>query len=537
MRPMKALTDRHIPIWAFLLTIAVSCALLLALPGQTITTRYLADLFVILDGAYRVTSGLVPSHDFHTPLGPLVYYLPAAGYLLSGSLGSAMPTAMALVTLALSLPMIHVLGSRLHPLIAILFGAFLVLVLAVPINLGESITALTFAKFYNRIGWAALGILLVMYVRPVQPSTRQEALDALCSAALTLVMLYTKLTYGIVAMTFLVFMLTDRTQRRWAFASLAFVIVTCSAIEAVWQSSFLYLRDIHMALDVGGRLRGTWGQIAEHISGNLADYVLLLLLSAFALRRSHSFRDGLFYLFCAVTGFLIINQNFQAWGILTIHAASAVAVETILRQERAAAADAGGMQGSISAGAKLLFLALVLPTIVHCTAALGLHTISASIRAGEDINLSHLDNVRLANLWSWSDFDTANLYITSIRDGAEVLSETGQQNGGIFALDLANPYPMILGAAPPKGDMPWLQWDRTLNASFFIPAASLLEHVNVVMEPKPADSSSLPAGLKILYGPYIESHFELLRETDHWKVYRRRGEPAPEAAMRDAEPS
>ena len=165
---MEASSERRMPVRAFLLVIAASCALLLALPGQTVTTRYLNDLLLILDGAYRVTSGQIPGYDFHTPLGPLTYYIPAAGYILSGTLGGAMPAAMALVTLILSLPMIHVLGSRLHPVLTLLFGAFLLLILAVPINLGEGITSLTFAKFYNRIGWAAFGILLIMYLRPIQ---------------------------------------------------------------------------------------------------------------------------------------------------------------------------------------------------------------------------------------------------------------------------------------------------------------------------------------------------------------------------------
>ena len=71
--------------------------------------------------------------------------------------------------------MAHVLGSRLHPFIAIPYGVFLLLILAVPINLGESVTALSFAKFYNRIGWAALGVLLVMYLRPSSIDRRQDA--------------------------------------------------------------------------------------------------------------------------------------------------------------------------------------------------------------------------------------------------------------------------------------------------------------------------------------------------------------------------
>src|SRR3712207_3518150 len=172
-----------------LLCAAAAFGLLLALPGQTVTTAYLNDLFIFLDGAHRIASGQVPNRDFHTPLGPLNFYLPAMGYWLSGNLGGAMPTGMALLVLGFAPVTAHVLTSRLRPVIAFPFGAFVILILAVPMNLGESIAALSFAMFYNRIGWAALAILLVMYLRPEQAHPRQEVLNALCAALLTLVML------------------------------------------------------------------------------------------------------------------------------------------------------------------------------------------------------------------------------------------------------------------------------------------------------------------------------------------------------------
>src|SRR5215218_7316973 len=77
----------RVPVATVILATALIFALLLALPGRTVTTAYVNDLFIFLDGAHRVMSGQVPNRDFHTALGPLVYYLPAAGLLLSGHLG------------------------------------------------------------------------------------------------------------------------------------------------------------------------------------------------------------------------------------------------------------------------------------------------------------------------------------------------------------------------------------------------------------------------------------------------------------------
>src|SRR5215217_2878430 len=156
-----------------LLALGAVCALLLAVPGETVTTNYLNDLFLFLDGVHRIAEGQVPNRDFHTALGPLVYYAPALGYWLSGNLGGAMPVGMALIVIALAPAAAHILSSRLRPAIALPLAAFVILIAAVPINLGESIGALSFAMFYNRIGWSALTLLLVLYLRPSKPSRYQ----------------------------------------------------------------------------------------------------------------------------------------------------------------------------------------------------------------------------------------------------------------------------------------------------------------------------------------------------------------------------
>jgi hypothetical protein len=171
-------------VGAMVLIEAALLALVLALPGQTVTTRYLGDLFVALDGAHRVLAGQVPSRDFHTPLGPLATYIPAAGYWISGTLGGAMPVGMALIVAVLAPAMAHVFASRLHPIVALPLAAFLLLILAVPMNLGESVTSVSHAKFYNRVGWSALATLLVMYLRTHPEEERREWADVAAAAVL-----------------------------------------------------------------------------------------------------------------------------------------------------------------------------------------------------------------------------------------------------------------------------------------------------------------------------------------------------------------
>jgi hypothetical protein len=477
---MMAPSGRQMPwVSGTLLCAAAVFGLLLALPGQTITTAYLNDLFIFLDGAHRIASGQVPNRDFHTALGPLAFYVPALGYWISGSMGGAMPTAMAVITIALALPMIHILGSRLQPVVAIPYGLFLLLIVAVPMNLGESIASLSFAMFYNRIGWAALSTLLVMYLEPKQTHGRQELLDALCAAVLILSMLYTKVTYGLVALAFVAFMLFDIRQRRWVLWALGLMLLSALLIEAVWQSSLAHLEDLALA----GRVSGTRGIVDLSLAflRHLADYVLLAIFAILVLWRTRSLRDLLFFGICAGPGLIIQSQNSQPWGIITVFTGAAVATELLLRS---CPLDDQKDSGVLAQGAPLLLLAFLLPTGLHCFMALGVHSIAATARMGEPFGLPRFGELRLTTLWMPGDRGFMTDYLMSTQEGARLLSELPVKPKNISVLDFANPFSAGLNLPPSHGDYAWLHWGRNINDIHHLPPERLLGEVDVLMVPK-----------------------------------------------------
>lgn len=494
-----------------LLIAAAAFGLLLALPGQTITTAYLNDLFIFLDGAHRIASGQVPNRDFHTALGPLSFYVPALGYWISGSMGGAMPAAMAAMTVGLALPMIHILGSRLQPVVAIPYGLFLLLIVAVPTNLGESIASLSFAMFYNRLGWAALSLLLVMYLQPEKQHGRQYLLDALCGALLALAMLYTKVTYGLVALAFLGFMLFDDRQRRWVLWAFGLIVLSAVLIEAVWQSSLSHLEDLALA----GRVSGTRGVVDLSLAflRNLTDYVLLAIFAGLVLWQTRSLRDLLFFGICAGPGLIIQSQNAQPWGIITLFAGAAVGTEILLRSRRLSG------HGILAQGAPLLLIAFLLPTSLHCFMALGVHSIAATIRTGEPFGLPRFGELRLTTLWLPGDRTFMTDYLVSIREGAQLLSQLPVKPENVSVLDFANPFTAGLGLPPSRGDYAWLHWGRNINDVHHLPPEHLLGSVDVLMVPK-AGINGIP--LRNLYGDYIREAFDPIRYSDLWTVYKRR---------------
>ncbi|MBB3017266.1 hypothetical protein FHR70_000306 [Microvirga lupini] len=506
---------------ALVIAVAAICALLLALPGQTVTTRYVNDLFIFLDGVHRVSEGQVPNRDFHTALGPLVYYVPALGYWISGHMGGAMPVGMALLVMMMALAAAHIVSSRLRPAIALPLSIFLILVAAVPINLGESIAGLSFGMFYNRVGWAALGFLLVLYLRPIHRRSFQSALDAVCAASLTLLMLYMKLSYGLVALGFLILMLLDLQQRRWALAALGMILSGGLLVESFWGATEAHINDLLVAGGVSGSFKSL-DELISLILRNLADYTIFILFAALALWRTRSIRDFLFYGFCAGSGFMLIMQNFQVSGIVTLVGGAAVAAELLARS---APSWASRRAPALAAGTQLLFFAFVLPGSIHHAATLGLHAALASTSQGQAVPLPKFDRVRLVQLWTEDNYPVFSRYLESLGDGARALSALGEKAGRVHVLDFVGPFSAGLGLAPPRGDTTWHHWGRTINEHHHLPPETLFQDVRVVMAPKWPVEFTTAEGLRQIYAAYLSDHYDLAEETKDWKVYVLR-EPA-----------
>ncbi|MCJ8518799.1 hypothetical protein ABID21_001688 [Pseudorhizobium tarimense] len=479
------------------------------------TTKYVNDLFIFLDGAHRIWSGQIPNVDFHSSLGPLAFYIPAAGYGISGTLGGAMPAGMALVVLLLAIIASEVIGSRMRMLIGLPLAVFLLLIAAVPVNPGEWIGELSFAMFYNRIGWAGLGLLLVMYLprRPDQP--RRQIIDAVCAAVLSLLMLYTKITYGLMAMAFLSFLLLDRRQLLWSAMALALVIFAVMFVELLWKGSLSHLEDLRLASSVSGE-PPTLRVMADVILKNLADIAVFAIFAGILLLLEGRLRNILFVGFCVASGLLIIEQNFQIAGILTLGAGAAVIAELLLRSQ------ALPHQRPWPRGLPLLLGALLLPATASNAISLALHSVNAVTDRGERMALPAFHGIRLVSMWSQGQYDFFRRYNASIADGAAALQTLDTPMARVVVLDFVNPFSAGLSLDPPTNDSPWYHWGRTLDRDHFPDPNEIFADAEIILEPKSPIEIYTARGMREVYGDYIRRHFLQIMQTDYWTIYRRR---------------
>ena len=493
---------------AYIGLFALLLALLLAVPARTITTAYVNDLLLFLDGANRIAFGQVPNRDFHTALGPLVYYLPALGLWLSGRMGGALPVGLGLLIVGLTPIFMHVLASRLHGVLALPFAAFLLLILAVPANLGDDLSSISFAMYYNRIGWVALALLAVMYLLPRSGVKAQWWQDAASAAVLVLVALYTKITYAPSAFALLLLFALRSQHRRWAGAALGMVGCGMLLVELVWRGSYAYVQDLLDTARVSGER--DLKVLVYAALNNWSDLLIAAVLSVLALWRSRSLLDACFYGICIASGVLIISQNAHAWGIITLFAAAVVAAETCIRAEERPAYAA-----SIASGAPLLFWVMILPPLAKNIIAMVIYATLAITGFGAPLALPNFADVRFGRLWSPGDNGFTELYIGTFPKGAALLEQMPSP-GRVLVLDFANPFSAGLGFQPPRGDISWMHWGRNVDNENHPAPEQLFADVAIVMIPKIGINSGQ---LEKLYGPFVTEQYRLLTDTDGWKIY------------------
>jgi hypothetical protein len=508
------------------LLIVLLMAVLLAAPGHTVSAKYLNDLMVFLDGGHRVVSGQVPHRDFHSLLGPLVSLLPAAGLLLTGTLGAAMPIGVALLMFLLAPVLAHVLSSRLRPVLALPMAVYLSLILAAPANLGEDPQVLSFAMFYNRICWVTLSLLLIMCLAPIRGASLIR--DGCSAAVLALVTLYTKASFGLVALAVLMLMLLSREQRRWAAIALAATAALTLGLEIMWGLPSGYIRDLVQTAYASGAVQGGSGKLLESLADNLFDYGAFALAAALATFVLRDWRLAAFLAFCAAAGLLIQNQNFQVSGIVTLATGAAVAAEALGRQ---AQRDHRGVPPAARAAAFVLLAALIVPTVAGRAAALGTHLWLAGTKPAHRFALPRLDRVILAETGTAFDTEYSAKYAATLDDGAGALALTTSR-GPVVVLDFANAFSVGFGYLPAQGDYLVSMFGRTFDMDHFLAAEITLKHARVVMAPKwSLDPPGTDAFLN-LYAAYLAKNFVETEGSLYWRIYRRRDDA--EAAVPQA---
>ncbi|WP_062210949.1 hypothetical protein [Aureimonas sp. AU12] len=262
------------------------CILLLCLPLKLPVGPMYWDLVVYLDGAQRVLSGQIPSVDFFAPVGPLGYWLFAAGETL---FPRAQPLLLVQWTfLAITLPpLLPVLAgverqSRLRALA--LFVPFLVFQLA-PMNVEQysSFPGVDGYGIYNRQATELLFVLTAALV-----FERRQRVMLFVIAWCCIALFLSKITgFAAGGMLCAFAFLAGRVSLRTALASLAAFGLALVALDAGTGLVRAYLGDILLLVSMNeGVLLSRFLQAGSVHFGIFGSGVLLLVALVAIDRRS-----------------------------------------------------------------------------------------------------------------------------------------------------------------------------------------------------------------------------------------------------------
>jgi hypothetical protein len=107
-------------------------------------------------------------------------------------------------------------------------------------------------------------------------------------------------------------------------------------------------------------------------------------------------------------------------------------------------------------------------------------------------------------------------YVETLLDAVALLGKAPGRHDRIVVVDQVNPFPFMLGLAPPRGGNLWSGPDAPRR-----PPERLFADADCVLIPKFSTYGLWTQQALALYRPYLERHFPLRSESESWILLRR----------------
>lgn len=495
------------------------------------------DVFFFLDNGYRVAQGQVPHRDFSSAWGPVMFLMEAAGLGLAGMTPAGLGIANGLFGGGIAVWTFLLARPRWSPPAASAIGIYAVLLMVAPFALSFNPLSYSYAMLYNRYGYALIGLILlecasVLAPRPI--TSRQQIAGAASTGAALAMLLFLKVSFAIFAAPFIALSLLY-APRRCRIAGL-----TCGfGIFALAMLSYLRfdLTDIFIDLRTAATARRQSLMLWRGLAPLDALQIILILLFVVPIRRAGTDRRTwigwlLFALATGAVGYVVLVTNQQKDMFpLNGYFAIIVAAYWLLRFGRTPRWP--GTSPGFATGFLLVFC--VLPVGAQ-------NALSLLGAAAEHAGTSLRPRVawpnappRAASLWfaprAGERLETAGTaYVDALRDGIDLLQRRSGPGDGVLTFDMFNPFNYLLNRPSPRGGFAAPAYDYIFSDAAYPPAARVLGDAPLLLvrryDPQSQDAQAfnLPtvAALSALYGPDVRRDFDLVEETAHWQLWRRR---------------
>ncbi len=523
---------------AFLCCLALICGSA-AYIGVPWIFKNALDVFVFLDGGWRALNGQRAHVDFYTAIGPVTYLINAAGLQLAHLDPRGLGIGTGLFGFLVGLAGYRIALPRLRAPAAALCGLLLALIVVSPFSLGEWPTETGLAMLYNRYGYGLFGIILTEVCKPVRGGgsreRRETILGAISIGVLCGLLFFLKVTFFLGALPLILFGWSYRSSRRReaiTAAGLAFLAV-CAGF--LWYLKFDLAAMWHDLLIAALSRHAPLSPIQAILSSNFDIFGLLVLLAL--LRAADCGREvvsgerarGLRQI--AVTGLVVVMSFFLLLTNAQRSGLPLAALLAILLADEIQVPTSGLRLPAAFGHAAIVAVAFLvaLPTVSSGGISLGYSVFRKVWTVRTLGSTMHSPEPSLAGLLFTGEYPPYNTpdYLRQIEDGMALLRARSEPAETVFSVAFTNPFSFGLRRPPAKGGAWSLAYHLNFDERYHPSPEQAIGGADIIMEPKFRSSDPkylgdyYPAGVRGIYGVYLQRHFRLVAESSWWFMYRR----------------
>ena len=499
---------------AFAIALAALGFAFFALPGVTVQGYGFSDLFTFFGWINALERGRLPHADFRAPLGALSHFIPYLGRQLAGGYVGAMETAGAILAAPMLALAWAALRGRATRGAALLFLGAVFGMVCVPWNPGDGAGMATHVGFYNRWGWAALAVLLLLGVSG--PRGRGWRMDAGVVAAVLLFLFFLKMSYFAAALAVAVGLgLLLKRFVRAAATGLALFAAVVASVQAAAGMILPYLQDVWMVFQATGAV---WPLMFRlNLLSMWPLCALAALACALTMRQGAALQDAAMPAFGLAACALVATQNAHMASAFALLPAFVQASASSQERRTRAAALGWHPSGAAMLGLMALFL---LPQMAGQAVATAFHVNIARFGGDAWGRYQRVEAPRVGALSTWTEDGVA--YVRTLGSGVALLQAAQPRCGTVAALDFAQPFAALL-ALPPSRSFLWaVHVGRSVSFDSAPPGPLLFADVQCVMQPKRPLEPKSTAFLLEVYGGHLDGAFRLEAENADWRLLRKR---------------
>jgi hypothetical protein len=534
-------------VFVILATLITSLSIVLASVGAShINAPW--DVFILLDGSWRILKGQIPHADFYNPIGSLTYLAIAFGMKVAHPSTSSIGYGNILLLIVLMPWAWAIARSRLSAVNAFLLVLFLAFLLVTPRALGYSVRDPTYAMLYNRQGFVLFSMLLVeLFISPRASVRHKYFFSGLSSGILLALLLFCKVTYfGFAIAAVFVHIFLFRCPLMWAIGLVSGFSLICAGMQFFFRISLsAYILDIKFASQAQS-ISDRWTRLNEGLRINLF-YILLtflpLLLSSIDLPKrkkqsnisKETIKVWITTTFVVASGVLISTGNTQnGRDIPLFFIAGLVAIAYLLQQTKLDDLKIGNLsQVNYLVGTLILVPLLCSNILVKDIAGVAYAT------SWHQFKLSSVEESQRFESTTLHDFviPQTSDYVTAywrarevpqkINEGLALLRQYVSKDSRVFSMTYTNPFPFALELPSPRGAPLWWDLNLSFNKEFFPKAETIFQDTNMVMVPKfghqdPGCCMETVDLMQELYGDYLKQNFLEKDSSQTWRLLVKR---------------